>query len=161
MKIILEVNRQKRQSEIIETFSVMPKWSKAFDKQHSLYYILWKLSHDMGIGQDYPLLSRKEFQNHIINIYEHQAHKPIPKLHERFEFIYLPTLGTKKCSKCIHRRLMHDNNYYCKVRGKKLKKDYWHKCDYWQEIFQGNNVREAKKEPLYQCGRATHNAQIN
>jgi hypothetical protein len=141
LKVTLEVNRRKDQEEIVETFSVNPKWSKAFDRQLSLYYALWKLSHDMGIGEDYRLIERKEFSNHIINVYEYEKDKPVPKLNDRFEFVYIPHMGSKKCSRCIHKRLLKDNNEYCKVRGKKLKKDYWHKCDYWQEIFQGHNVK--------------------
>ena len=60
MKVILQVNRQKEKDRIIETFSIMPRWSGTFDKQMVLYNAIWKLTHDMGIGKDYELIERKE-----------------------------------------------------------------------------------------------------
>lgn len=140
MKITLEVNRRKDKEQIVENFSVHPQWHRTFDTQLSLYYVLWKLTHDLGLGEHYKLIERKEFSNHIINVYEYEKDKPVPKLNDRFEFIYIPTMGVRTCSKCIHKRLLKDQKHYCNVRGKKLKRDYWHKCDFWQEIFHGKHI---------------------
>lgn len=137
MKMVLEVNRNKQKDRIIENFTIRPTFANMFDKQKALYYVVWKLTHDIGIGQDYKLVERKEFTNSIINIYEFSEDKPIPPLNDKVEFIYLPFLGEKRCSKCIYKRLLKDNNAYCKLRGKRLKKDLWYKCEYWQEQFRG------------------------
>ena len=144
MKIQMQINRQKENDKIVETFSIYPHWSGSFDKQKALYYALWKLSHDLGIGDQYKLIERKELTNNIINVYAYEPNKMVPKLSDSFDFIYFPFLGEKKCSKCIHMRIMKDKNSYCKLRGKRLKKDFWYKCDYRQEIFQGNNVRNSE-----------------
>jgi hypothetical protein len=141
MKVTLQVNRQKENDRIVETFSIMPRWSGTFDKQMALYYAIWKLTHDIGIGKDYQLIERKELANNIINVYEYAEGKPIPPLNDKFEFFYVPYMGKKKCSQCIHKRILKDKNEYCKLRGKRLKWDYWYKCEYWQEQFRGNTIR--------------------
>ena len=140
MKISIEINRSKANDKIYERFSIYPKWNKTFDHQKALYYVVWQLTHDLGIGKDYRLIERKELTDSIINVYEYETNKNVPKLNDRFEFVYLPFQGEKKCSNCIHMRTLKDNKNYCKLRGKKIKNNHWYKCEFMQEIFRGHNV---------------------
>lgn len=139
MNVQIDINRTLRGNDIIEIFTLSPKKNKFYkDDRRSLYYLFWLVSHEKGIGKFYKLKERKDQQDNIINIYEHNSLAPIPKMHENYNIKYLPVLGEKKCTKCIHYRKIKENKY-CRFRGKKLKNDYWYKCDYWMEIWRTIN----------------------
>ena len=133
MIITLEFNRVKSEDKIIETIRITPKNSLLVDRSRSLYYCIWYLSHIKSIGKFYNLLERKENIDNIINIYEYSPGKPVPKLNEKHYFKYIPVLGKKKCTKCIHYWHYNEEKQFCKVRGKRLNGDYWHKCGWWFE----------------------------
>lgn len=147
MIITLEFNRQKIDDKIMEVVSITPKNSLINDRARSLYYSIWFLSLSKGIGKYYNLLDRKEDGEHIINIYEYEQGKFVPKLNEKFYFTYHPVLGKKKCTKCIHYWNHSKEKQFCKVRGKKLFGDYWHKCGWWFEnrripLKHGESIKE-------------------
>lgn len=147
MIIQLEFNRRKVDDKIIEVISITPKNSLLRDRARSLYYSIWYLSLIHGIGKIYNLLDRKENNDNIINIYEYSPGKPVPKLNEKHYFKYYPVLGKKKCTKCIHYWNYSKEKQFCKVRGKQLHGDYWHKCGWWFEkrrtpLTHGESIKE-------------------
>jgi hypothetical protein len=129
MKINLMINRQKKDNEIWETFSVYPTISYCFDTKRSIYFTLWELRNKKAIHKlGYKLKEIKELNKNIIYIYEYTNIKEIPKLSENITIDYMPVTGKKKCNKC---RFLKNN--FCLMKGIKINKKSYYKCFYWTE----------------------------
>ncbi len=122
---------QKLNNKIIETVKIHPEIRIFSDEFRSIKYKnqalislisaseFFELSDILHIS-DYLRISEFKIKEDI----DYSFLEPLKEI----KFKYQPRLGKKKCSFCYFK---YKN--LCFLKGKKLKGDYWHKCQYYLE----------------------------
>lgn len=144
--MIVTVYKQitRRDSRILESFSFSPKKNIIWKDGTRIKDYLIFLSDALSISDQYSLLSRKEYDFYIEKEYTYSNEKQIPRQSLSYSFSYIPFMGKKKCTKCIHVRKTQSGALYCSGRVKKILGDSWPDCLYYYE----NSILMEKNEKL-------------
>jgi len=132
VKVTISRSIIKSGDKIEESFSVSPKHPILSRDNREVHTFISLLILHMTISPDYKLIniSGDFFEKKFT--YEFEANKKIPELFSSFSFEYFPTMGQKKCTKCIHYKRFGAQRF-CMFKSIKLKGNFYFKCNDWTE----------------------------
>lgn len=145
MDFTLSVTRKldKATNNIIEVFTWDPKHKFVNDSKRKIYHLIRNEINKLSIHKKgFKLIDIKYLEEKIIYVYEYNS--IIVDLCEQKKIKYIPTLGTKYCKKCLNYKI-YKGIGYCVMKGIKVKKKSYYKCNYWTEL--GDNRVYKQRRP--------------
>lgn len=153
MMITLNIQRSKVGNEIWETFTVFPKTSFARDPHRALFFMIWFARNKCSLANKLQL--KKIIYNKENTIYVYPFTNIDTLQTEQIKLQYSPILGEKKCRVC---RYESEDQKFCLMRGKRLKKNSHYKCLYWSEKLM---TQKGRQHALHHCRRSKEDRRIN
>lgn len=132
MELTISITRRKVNNTIIENFIIAPVHPYVVDIKRKPARIINRFINRKSIANKYPLLYIHKNDYNTTFVMEF-TDRPIDfKMSEIYKFKYYPVLGEKRCTKCEALKIFN-NNFYCRIKSKKLNKNSWYKCQEWRE----------------------------
>lgn len=124
-------NIQKINDIIVETIRIHPEIRILSDEFRSVKYLNQVLISLFSLSHNFEILNIPHISDYL-RITEMRLKEDIDyidiSVNKEISFKYQPRLGKKKCSYCCYKI-----ENVCGLKGKKIKGDYWHKCQYYLE----------------------------
>ena len=130
MILSIYVERIKKGSIIEERFLISPKKKFLMEEDRSVFHFI----NLVCLYNSLPLPIQKIDTYDFLRIHYYNWDDSIKNTKTTFtiKYNYIPFVGKRSCSKCIHYRKINKRSF-CSGRLKEIKNDTWKGCLYWTE----------------------------
>lgn len=144
MILSIYIERIKKGSIIEERFSISPKNKILIEEERSVFHFINLIC----LQNSLPLPIQKINIYNFLRIHYYSWDDSVKNIQTTLtlKYNYIPFVGKRKCSKCIHYRKINKKSF-CSGRLKEIKNDTWSGCLFWTE---NSIIRETNDKNINQ-----------